>query len=139
MRATFSSTQLNNPNKIPLKSPSSAAKRYAGKKKRIAIGDLVVTATTTEITKRKSTPLMRPADPAAPSRAAPFQQSRDTPRSINNFSRPRPGMVALIDHDRAIHQNIIDALWILLGIVIGGAICHPIGIEKNHIGPIAFL
>lgn len=57
---------------------------------------------------------------------------------VNNLSGSRAGVMAIVDDDSAVDQDIIDAFGILLGVVVGRSIGNSIGIENDDVAPIAF-
>src|SRR5215813_601415 len=70
---------------------------------------------------------------------APRQATTVLARAVDDLSGPRAGVIALVDHDRAIDEHKRHALGILLRIFIRGGTRNRCGVEYDDISPIAFL
>src|SRR5690606_6611885 len=54
--------------------------------------------------------------------------------TTNHTSRQRTSMRSVIEHERAVYENVQDACRILRGIFKCGVVLYAVGIEDNNIG-----
>src|SRR5580692_5676620 len=59
------------------------------------------------------------------------------PLSVKDRPRPRTAMLAVVEHDLPIHQQILDAGCVLVRILIGGAVDDLAGVENGDVRPLA--
>src|SRR5713226_9915417 len=59
-------------------------------------------------------------------------------RTVDDFSGPGAGVMAVVDHDSAVDQHVIDPLGILLRILIRRRLAYPVRVQHDNVSPVTF-